>query len=221
MDLKNLSSIDSERAMPLMRLPLRTVVIQLENGRILFCPASTLTPDQLKSAGEITAVVAPNLLHLEGMPNAARAFPRAQLWGPPGAREKRPEVRWTGLLGLDPWPYEKELQRVSLEGIPRLNENVFLHRASRTLLVGDLVFNIQNPKGLGAWLILNVFGTYRRLAVSRLFLRMSKDPSALGATLTRVAELEFDNLLPAHGAPVLDDAKPRFLAALRERGLAP
>jgi hypothetical protein len=220
MTFDHLRFIDVELQMPLMKLPVRTSVIELERARVLWSPASTLTEAQLRDAGEVTDIIAPNLLHGGGMKAAAAAHPRARLWGPAGIKEKFPELSWHGLLGVDPWPYDDELRHVALRGMPDFNESVFLHQRSKVLLVSDLVFNIEEAqsRGIGPWLILHLFGTYRRLAVSRLFLRYVKDRAAFQESIERLAALDFSHVAPAHGRVVSEGGKQKLLAALHERG---
>ncbi|MFY2558534.1 hypothetical protein ACN469_12960 [Corallococcus terminator] len=203
----------------LMQLPVRTAVFELEQARVLLSPASILTAEQLKEAGPVTDIVAPSLMHTAGMKAAAKAHPTARLWGPLGAREKHPELTWHGLLGVDPWPFESELALLPLAGMPKLNESAFLHSASKALYLTDMVFNIPQPKGLAAWLFFRMFGTYRRFAVSKLFLRFVKDRPAFEAAIAKLASLDFQHVIPSHGDAVLHEGKPRLLAALRERRL--
>ncbi len=221
MALDGLTFLDASRRMPLMDLPLRTTVVTLDGARILHSPSSTMTEAQLASLGGISDIVAPNLLHTEGMPAAARAHPKARLWGPVGVREKRPELKWHGILGSDAWPYDSELAHITVDGMPEINESVFLHTRSRTLLVSDLVFNIERPSGAGAWLILHLFGTWKRFAVSRLFLKYVKDRAATQRSLEQLSALDFDAVVPAHGNVVESGGKAKFLASLRERGYGP
>lgn len=218
MTFDHLRFIEVELQMPLMKLPVRTSLIELERARVLMSPASTLTEAQLRDVGEITDIIAPNLLHAGGVKAAAAAHPRARLWGPAGIKEKVPELPWHGILGADAWPYEEELRHVALRGMPDFNESVFLHHRSKVLLVSDLVFNIEETRGIGPWLILHLFGTYRRLGVSRLFLRYVKDRAAFQESLERIAALEFAHIAPAHGRVVSEQGKEKLLAALRERG---
>jgi hypothetical protein len=213
----NLTYLDTVKKMPLMHLPVRTVVVPLRDARVLFSPGSVLTSEQLRSAGAVTDIVAPSLLHTAGMAPAAAAFPNARLWGPAGAAQKHPELKWHGTLGTDAWPYEDELALVPLGGMSKVHEHLALHRASRTLLATDLVFNIEQPAGLGSWLILKLFGTYRRFGVSRLFLKFVDDKAAFRASLAQIVALDFDRLVPSHGAIVETGAKARLTEALRER----
>ncbi|MBL8742391.1 MAG: hypothetical protein JNK04_14885 [Myxococcales bacterium] len=217
-ELKNLRLLDAERSMPLMKLPLRTVVIEMKAGRVLFSPASTMSADDLGRVGEVTDIVAPNLLHLEGIPSAVKAHPKARVWGPKSAQKKAPEIAWNATLGIDPWPYDDELHHLPVEGMPRVKESLFLHRASKALLVTDFAFNMGAPPGLGPRIVLGVFGTYGRFGVSRLFLMMVKDKAAFTRSIAPLVDLDFDHVVPSHGDVVSSEAKPRLLAALRERG---
>lgn len=213
--------LESSRSMPLVRLPLRTSVIPLSRGRVLFAPASTLSAEryrELEAEGEITDVVVPNLFHTEGVIPAAKAFPNARLWAPVGIEKKKLDVRFHGTLGVDPWPHEDELSRITLGGMPSFAESVFVHRETRTLVAADLAFNVLDASGLGARMIFGLFGTYRRFGVSRLFLREVKDRPAFERSLAHLFEHDFDALAPAHGSVVDQGAKELFRAALLERG---
>ena len=209
------------RRMPLTTLPVRTSSVQLGDARVLLSPASALDAEQLRAAGEITDIVSPTLFHTDGMPAAAKAHPRARLWGPAGIREKLPALQWHGILGADLWPWERELAHVALGGMPSLNESAFVHRPSRTLLVADLVFNIEEPRGFGSWLIFTAFGTYRRFGVSRLFLAAVKDRAAFQVSVDQLAALDFDRVVPAHGSIVANGGRELLFAALRKRGYSP
>jgi|SRR5215217_2456896 len=211
--------IETTLRSPLMQLPVRTVVFELEKARVLLSPASVLTAEQLQEAGPITDIVAPSLMHTAGMKAAAKAHPTARLWGPVGVRKKLPELTWHGQLDVDPWPFARELSLHPIQGLPKLRESAFLHTASKALYLTDMVFNIPEPKGLAAWLFFRTFGTYRRFAVSKLFLRYVKDWPAFEDSVAKLAALDFQHVIPSHGDAVLNEGKTRLLAALRERQL--
>jgi hypothetical protein len=219
MAIAGLEFIDSAVQMPLTKLPVRTVIVPVASGRVLLSPASTLTREALLQAGAVTDIVAPNLFHTGGIQAASAAHPGARVWGPPGCREKQPGVTWHGLLGKDSWPHAGELPVFQVAGMPGFNEQVFLHKASRSLLVSDLVFNVVDARGAGAWLIFSLFGTHRRLGVSRLFMKYAKDRPAFEASMKELTALEFDHLVPSHGAVVMNEGRTALIGALRERGV--
>ncbi len=215
----SLTYLDSVKKMPLLALPVRSPVVQLAGARILISPGSTLTAAQLASAGAITDVVAPSLLHTAGMPAAAKAFPAARLWGPRGVKKKQAGLTWHGILGEDAWPYDAELKAIPLKGLERTREFVFVHKATRSLIVTDLIFNMVHQRGLGARLLLGLFGSYQRFAISKALLLLANDRAALRASLAAIASEDFDTLVPSHGDVVASGGKARFVAAVRERKL--
>ena len=218
--MNGLTFIDDYAKMPIMKLPVRTSVIEVNGGRVMFSPGSMMSEAQLKSAGEVTDIIAPSFWHTDGGPLAAKFHPKARLWGPPGMSEKHPKHTWS-VLGEDPWPHEGELRVFPLAGMPKVREHVLYHVPSKSLLVVDLAFNVTDAKGLGATVILKLLSdAYRRFAVSRILMMLVKDKAAFTASLKPIVALDLQHVVPAHGAVLDADAKNVLVAALRERGVA-
>lgn len=205
--------------MPLLSLPLRTSVVETGAARVMYSPASTLSPEALRSHGEVSDVIVPNLFHLDGVRPAVQAFPKARFWLPAGAERKLPGAPPHAVLGVEPWPHEDTLPLVHLAGMPGVAETVMVDRASKTLFVADLVFNLLDAKGFGARIILGMFGTYRRFGVSRFFVRAIKDPAAFAQSARALLGLAFEDLVPAHGERKLGGAHEALRLALAERGV--
>lgn len=205
--------LDSSIKMPLMNLPVRSVLARLDSGAsVLISPGSKLTPAQLREAAPVTDLVAPNTLHNAGMKQAREVYPQAKAWGPQGAGQ--PEV-----LSEERWPYTAEMPILALAGMPKVKEFILFHKKSKTLIVTDAAFNLQKTSGMGAWLILSLFGTYRKFGVSRFWLKFADDKEALAASLKKVFEWDFDNLVVSHGEALYGGAREKFQSACRERGL--
>jgi glyoxylase-like metal-dependent hydrolase (beta-lactamase superfamily II) len=217
MPTQDLIYLDTTLKMPGMALPVRSAVIQLRNARVLFGPGSKQTAEQYQAAGAITDIVAPSVLHTAGMAKAAAQYPNARLWGPAGATKKLPQLKWHGTF--ESWPYADELAIIPLAGMAKAQEYLALHRASRTLFATDLVFNLDQASGFAAKIILSMFGTYRRFAVSRLFMMYVTDKNAFKKSVEKIPALDFDRVVPSHGAIVETDGKARMIAALKERKL--
>ena len=221
--LSGLSFIDSVVKMPLMGLPVRTVVVQTATGSIMISPGSQLTSEQLHANGPITDLVAPNLFHSAGIPQAHVAHPQARIWGVSPmtkASRRSPAIKWTHELSEKSWLFSDELPLVAIEGMPTIKEFVFIHKPSRSLIVTDLCFNMTKATGFGAWLILNIFGTYRKFGVSSLFLKGVKDRSAFMTSLARVFAHDFDNIVVSHGEPIQGGGKAALRDALERRGFS-
>ncbi len=218
--MDDLQYLHSVKQMPMLPLPVATVIVPLKGGRILISPGSMLTKDDLRKAGAVTDIVAPNLLHTAGVQRAIEVFPNAKVWGPIGVRTAKPKIPWTGELTEAAWPFGAELPLIHLRGMPQMEEVVFVHSATRTLLVTDLAFNLKDAKGLGAFVLLHIFGTYRKFAVSRLFLRMVKDKEAFERSLGELFAHDFERVVVSHGA-IEPQGRELLLASLRGRGYSP
>ncbi|MEK6773374.1 MAG: hypothetical protein AABY64_05505 [Bdellovibrionota bacterium] len=202
-----------------MSLPVRSTLVRLNSAKILLSPGSALSTEQYDSLDSVTDIVAPNLLHCAGVPRAAQAFPKAHLWGVKGVKKQKSDIHWTHILGEDVWPYSEELSLVTINGISRINETVFIHKESASLIICDLCFNMTNTKGFGAWLILNLFGTYRQFAVSRFFARFINDKTAFQKSMEQLFSYDFDNIIVNHGENIIGNAKSHLLKGLKARGL--
>lgn len=201
--MSELRFLETEIQMPLMRLPVRTVVASFEQTTLIISPGSKLSKDQLKSAGHVTDIVAPSLFHAGGLENAVKVHPQARVWVSPFR---------------DPWPFKEHLPMALLAGMPKVNEVVFFHPKSKSLIVSDLCFNLVDAKGFGAWTILHLFGTYKKLGVSRFFTKFIQDKKAFEKSITEIFRYDFENIILSHGQNVIGGAKDRLRKALLERG---
>ncbi len=205
--------------MPLMELPVRSILVPLGEEGVLISPGSQLTESQYNIDWKVTDIVAPNDFHTAGIKKAKQHYPAALAWGSEGSASKMPDLAWNRVLGKDPWPYEEVLALIPLGGMPRVNECVFVHRASKSLIVTDLCFNQTNVEGLGAKLILSLMGTYNKLGISRFFASFIKDKVAFSASIAKLMTHDFDNIIVSHGDNVYGKGKTRLLACLKDRSL--
>ncbi len=204
--------------MPMMKLPVRSVIVTVGANKILISPGSKLSPEDYSRVSGVTDIVAPNHFHSAGVSMAAEWFPKARLWAAPGLKAKKSEIPWTDELSETAWPYQKELPMFHLKGTPNVEEVVFVHPASRSIIVCDLVFNMIGISGFGNWVIGKMFGTYNRFAMSKFFARFIKDKVAFEAASQKVFNTDFDQIILSHGDIIESDGKARLKAAFQSRG---
>ncbi len=179
-------------------------------------PINDALASELAALGPVAHLVAPNRLHHLHLPAAIARYPEARVWGAPGLAAKRPDVRFDEVLGeAAPGAWEGALDQAFIGGCGWINEVVFLHRASRTLIVTDLVFNIHRAANLRTRWVLTMTGAWGRLAQSRLWWVTTRDRAAAAESLERVLAWDFDRLLMAHGDPIDSGARGRLPEALR------
>lgn len=201
-------------------LPVRATAIKTPSGLVVISPVDFSLEQwrRLETLGPVTDIVAPCLIHHLFIPRLLEKFPAARVWGPPDCEAVLPKIPWTHVFGRDPWPYETEISVLPLEGIPRLNEMAFFDRRSKTLIVADLCFNLQNPKGWASGLLLRLLGTYRRFGVSRAIVQLIKDKTAFENSLNQIMRWDFDKIAMSHGDAINARAKTGLVEAFARRG---
>ena len=161
-------------------------------------------------------------LHFTGLRGRARtAWPDAKLYLAPGLSEKRKDLSGAPELGSDSDPgWSAEVDQCLIEGSPRLGEVVFRHRASRTLILTDWVFNVGRPDSLGARFFFTLTGVLGGVSVSRLIRFLTRDNAAARRSFECVLQWDFNRIVMAHGE-VLEQDGPRCLRdALTRIGMA-
>ncbi len=210
----------SVRLLPGAHLPLDMTVLGLADGSLALHSPSQIDDtlaSELQQLGRVSMVIAPNRLHHLHAQAALERFPNARCFAAAGVEQKQPQLEITSAIEAAGSTLGRDFALFQVDGAPKLNEWVFFHRASGSLVATDLVFNVQEPRGwLTPW-VLRGAGTYRRLAVSRLVASQVEDRQACARSLRPMLDVPLQRLLMSHGQPVLSDAKAQLRAALSER----
>ena len=140
--------------------PTRMTVVRLPGGDLwVHSPIawSDRLAISLADLGRVRHLVAPNTLHYWYLPDWRERFPEARTYGAPGLkrRAKRPLVLDEMLGDRAPDAWEGAFDQCLAPG-NLLTEVDFLHRATRTLIITDLIENfepqrVRNP--LLRWLM--------------------------------------------------------------------
>jgi short-subunit dehydrogenase len=137
-----------------VELPLRMTVLRLANGD-LFLHAPTQFSQELKEKleqiGRIRHLVASGHGHWLFIDAWGQHCPDAVTWAAPGLAARRPVRRegvhfMRGLEDAPPEDWADEIDQIVVRA-PPYAEVAFLHRASRTLLLTDLVMNVDISHG--------------------------------------------------------------------------
>ena len=181
----------------------RMTVIRLAEGSLLLHSPVALDPalrGALDALGSVRFAVAPNRVHHLHAGEVARAYPEARLWVAPGLERKRPDLAFVGVLGDEaPDAWKGQVDQVFFRGRPYENEVVFLHRASRTLLLCDLAFHFGPSTAPATRLLMRLLRSYGRFGPSRLDPWLIRDRRAARRSLERILAWDFDRVVVAHG----------------------
>jgi hypothetical protein len=199
-------------------MPTRMTALPLEGGGLALIspvPVTDTIAARVAELGPVRFLVAPNLLHYLYRADAAARWPSARVLAPRALATKRPDLRIDAFLedGAPP-ELAASVRVVKIAGAPIVDEHVFLHEPSRTLVLTDLVFHVTTPRGFVANVLLWLVGCHGKLAQSRAWRFFVKDRAAAAASVKELLSWRFDSLIVAHGAPVERDAQSRLAGAL-------
>lgn len=125
----------------------RMTMVRLPDGGLWLHSPIRPTPELLSAVAALgpVAALAPNKLHWMALAAWQAAYPRAVTWAAPGVAEKAAEggFRIDEILGATaPAAWGGALEQALAPG-GLMTEAVFLHRASRTLILTDLIENFE------------------------------------------------------------------------------
>ncbi|WP_372570621.1 DUF4336 domain-containing protein [Ruegeria jejuensis] len=190
----------------------RMSVVELPDGGLLVISPLVLTGDlrqELDALGPVRHVAAPNKIHNQGLASFAEAYPRAQIWAAPGLPERCPEIAFAGVVEDDPHPdWSPVLKQALTQGNIFFSEVVFLHIASRTLIVADLVENLadETVKSGATRQLSKAFHIFGRPLPSPEFRMYTTDAEAAKRSLDHINTWDFDRILMAHGGIITENA---------------
>ncbi len=194
------------------RLQTRMVVARLEGDRLWVYSPLPIEPalaDELDALGEVAWVLSPNKIHNQGLASCHARYPRAQLWASPGLPERRPDLVFAGVLGDASEPaWAGAIDQRLTAGNCFFSEVVCHHRASRTLIVADLVETIgaETLSGGVARGLSKLAGLFDRALPSPEFRAYTIDADAARARLEEIDAWPFERIVMSHGAIVERDA---------------
>lgn len=201
-----------------LRLLSRMTAIRLPGGGLWLHspirPGDDILAD-VQCLGPVTEIIAPNAFHHLFADAWRERHPAARLHAPAGLHRKHPGLHVDAVLTDVPDnAWRGSIDQVAVAGIPRLSEVAFFHRASRTVILTDLLSNVgaEAPWAHRLWMRLN--GAYGRPATTRLVRLMTRSRQAAGTSLRRILTWDFDRLVVGHGRTIEHDGR-----AVLERAL--
>ena len=181
----------------------RMTVIRLADASLLLHSPVVLDAGlraELDAIGRVRFVVAPNRVHHPYAGDVARSYPEARLWIGPGLERKRPDLVHVAVLDDEaPAEWRGQVDQAFFRGRPYENEIDFFHRASRTLVICDIAFNIGPSAALPTRWLMRLIGSYGRFRPSTLDPWLIHDRAAARASLERILAWDFDRVVLAHG----------------------
>jgi hypothetical protein len=138
---------------PKMSFPTRMTVVRLAGGNLFIHSPTPLLPElraQAARLGQPRWIIGPNRIHYWWIPDWHAAFANADVYLAPRVKEQagaRIAIDGVALDRREGYPWDAEIATLPVPG-SFMTEVVFFHRASRTLILTDLIENFE-PHKLG------------------------------------------------------------------------
>jgi len=141
-------------------VPTRATVVRLQGGDLWVHSPTRLSAGlraQIDALGPVGHLIAPNRWHHTHMPDWQETWPQAQSWAAPGvadhAAQRGHALAFDHVLNADEpeAPWTGEIDQLIVGASTAHCEAVFFHRASRTLILTDLIQAFETAK-LPVWM---------------------------------------------------------------------
>lgn len=199
----------------------RMTILRLNNGELMVIssiqPATEMV-DDLNQLGQISYIIAPNLYHHLFITPFQERYPNAELWATAGLKQKRPDLTIAQVLG-NATGYLPDgiatlpvlgFNTLAVRGPTPLEEWVFFHPATRTLILTDLAFHFDTQSSRTAQILTQLLGGYQQLRPSPLEKIATRDKAAVRESIRQILKWDFDRVIVAHGSIVERDGKRQF-----------
>ena len=192
-------------------------IVRCPSGQLFVHSPIALTLEmasQIAALGNVSWVVAPNRLHHLHALSSLQLFPEAKLFVAPGLVGKNPAFSGYPIIPTGSHaPWADAIDSVFVEGNTELNETVFFHRESRTLLITDLAVFLGPWDSFGTRSYARLNRCYHRFGHSFLLKTFFRDKDVTRRSFAQVMAWDFTRIVLAHGPVIETDAKAAFAAA--------
>ena len=163
----------------------------------------------VEGLGTVRWLVAPNALHHLFVQDWRARFPNATTLVAPKLLKKRKDLSdATPLSEAPPEEWGDELEALRIAGFKFVDETVFFHRPSATLVLTDLAFHVGKDSAPTARWLVRLTGRFEQLAPTRLERLMVSDKAEFRQSLQKVLEWPFERVVVSHGS-VLESQEAR------------
>lgn len=201
----------------------RMTVIKLSNDSLVVISPIEIDSEiqeQLNTFGTVRYIIAPNLFHYLYFAQAQQIYPQAQTIAPPGLAAKQPDFKIDRVFTQDAVEFDSELEFFWFEGfrafvppkVKTVNEIVFYHPSSKTLIITDSAFNFDRSFPFVTQVAARVLGSYQELKPYLLDKIASHDKQKLKQSIDKILAWDFQRVIMAHGTIVEHEAKARLSA---------
>ena len=213
----NLLTVTGNLPMPMGEFPRRMTVVRLRDARLIIFSAIALDEPEMQALeawGTPRYLIVPSDIHRKDAKIWKDRYPGLFVVSPAGARDKTAEI-----VSVDATSVHFDDPSVSFVTVPGTDQHesalVIEGGGGTTLLVNDLIWNVDDRPGFGGWLfrMAGFTGSEPKIPMF-VALKSIKDKPALKAQLEQWAALPgLRRIIVSHGDIIAKDP-PQVLRAL-------
>ncbi len=130
-----------------MSFTTRMTIIRLDSGKLWIHSPVKVSEEIVKEVqelGEVGYLISPNKIHHLFIQDWLALYPDAKAYSSPGLEEKRKDIQFdSALTDTAETDWENEIEQLIFKGSRVMEEVVFFHKKSRTLILADLIENFH------------------------------------------------------------------------------
>jgi len=129
--------------------PTRMTVVRLSSGELFIHSPIEINQnlkEEIEKLGEVKHLVSPNRIHYWWIGEWKALYPNAISWASPGSRGASRKAGWEFDKDLSDEPeieWREDIEQLIVKGSRILEEVVFYHKDSNTLILADLIENFE------------------------------------------------------------------------------
>ena len=208
---ENLLTVVGEVKMPIGDFPRRMTVVRLSDGRLVIYSAIALDEPEmaaLEAWGTPAFLIVPNDIHRLDAKIWKDRYPAVVVIAPEGSRKKVEEVVHVDAAEVD--FHDPKVRFITVPGTDGHESALLVETSSgSTLIVNDLIWNVDDLPGFGGWLlrVTGLTGDTPRIPFT-VDLKLIKDKPALRAQLEAWSGvMALNRIIVSHGTIVTKEPR--------------
>jgi hypothetical protein len=183
----------------------RMTIVELDPGTLWVHSPLAPSPDvheAVEALGSVKFIVAPNKIHSLGLAPWKERYPFAEAWVSPRFRERHPDAPVDHVIGPGaPGAWGGQIHAICFGGSSFLDEVVFYHERSRTLILTDLIQRHDPAEENWFWrCVKRAVGVLGESGGTAIDLRSTfTDRAAARESAEALLRFDFDRVIIAHG----------------------
>ena len=199
----------------------RMTIIRYGDGELMVISPIQVDQEMINSIneiGKVSLIIAPNLFHHLFLDKFQAIYPQAQLWGVSGLESKRPDLSIDKVIDGSETKIRNEVEYLLFQGfeifdlnrISIVNEVVFFHPESKTLILTDTAFYFDESFPWQTQLAARFIQTYKNLAPSIIDRLVIRNKDLVKQSIHKILAWDFTRVIVAHGSIIENNGKEKL-----------